>query len=190
MYGADYFDRIVAVLTATGIPVRVGAFGPDGFLPGVSVSDGGLCVDPSHLVAAGDLLHEGGHIAIAPAALRPALGNDLHTTLLAAAADAGMDGPEIEMIDRLGEQMAIAWSYAALRAADLPASCVFFPGSYNLAGADPATLLAMLESGNSFGVDGLARLGMTGNMGVRRLLYDNGLPPFPAMTHWLYGGPA
>jgi hypothetical protein len=184
VYGADVLPIIVEFLNRVGIPTTLGPFGREGFLPGVSVWDGGLRVDPSHLVAAGDLLHEAGHMAVVPAALRRRLGNDLQRSLDAAAAEIGFEGPVLEFIGRLGEPMAIAWSYAALRKAGLPVECVFFPGSYNLNG-DPAHLLHVLETGNSFGIDGLARLGMTGNAGVHRLLFDNGLPPFPHMTRWL-----
>lgn len=187
MHGADQFDAIVAFLNRVGVPVRVGTFGAEGFLPGVTVADGGLRVDPSHLVAAGDLLHEAGHIAVVPRDLRPHLGNDLQGSLAQAAARAGVADADLDLVNRLGEPMAIAWSYAALLAADLPVNCVFFPGSYNLFGANPEALLHLLRSGNSFGVDGLARLGLTGNEGIHRLLFDNGLPPFPQMTRWLNG---
>jgi len=184
MYGAEQFDRIVAFLNDVGVPVTVGNFGPDGFLKGVTVRDGGLRVDPSHLVASGDLLHEGGHIAVVPSRVRMHLTDDLQGSLSTAAETLGVAGPEIDLIKRAGEPMAIAWSYAALLAADVPADCVFFPDSYRLQ-ADPSGLLHALRTGNSFGIDGLARLGLTGNTGYLAMLYDNGLPPFPHMTRWV-----
>jgi len=184
MHRADCFPAIVAFMRRVGVPVEVGEFGPAGFLPGVTVHQGGFRVDPSHLVASGDLLHEAGHMAILPAALRPLMGDNLQTGLLEMAEKAGIQAPGLGMTAMRGEGMAIAWSYAALLAADLPADCIFFPGSYTL-GDRPEGLLALLAQGNTLGVDGLARLGMTGNPGVHRLLYDNGLPPFPAMARWL-----
>ncbi|WP_416573084.1 hypothetical protein [Niveispirillum sp. KHB5.9] len=183
MLAAEHFDRIVDFLRGIGLPVEVGPFGPAGFLPGVTIADGGLRVDPEHLYVSGDLLHEAGHMATVPARLRAGLGNDLETSLRALAGDD--PDPLLRTAIDQTEVMALAWSYAALRALDLPPDTLFFAGGYRMDGEQQVRFLHLLESGNNFGIGHLARLGMTGPCGIMAMLQSNGLPPFPQMTRWL-----
>ena len=75
----DALERILAFLHAIGIEVREAPVSGDAFLPGVRIEDGALVVDRATLRWPGDLLHEAGHIAVTPAALRPALPGVLDT---------------------------------------------------------------------------------------------------------------
>lgn len=183
MLAAEHFDRIVDFLRTVGLPVEVGPFGAEGFLPGVTIRDGTLRVDPEHLYVSGDLLHEAGHMAIVPSRLRPMLGTNLETSLRDVV-DADGD-PLARLALAHTEIMAIAWSYAALRALDLPPETLFFAGGYKMTASQQAHFLSLMENGNYFGILHLASVGMTGPMGVMAMLHANGLPPFPVMTRWL-----
>ncbi|MDG5497137.1 hypothetical protein [Niveispirillum sp. BGYR6] len=183
MLSAEYFDPIVAFLREIGLPVQVGPFGAEGFLPGVTIMDGALRVDPDHLYVSGDLLHEAGHMTIVPARLRAQLGNNLEESLRERLE--GQDDPLARLALQHTEMMAIAWSYAALRALNLPPEVIFFAGGYRLGPEQQQQFVAMLDSGNYFGIAHLARAGMTGPCGIMALLQQNGLPPYPQMTKWL-----
>jgi hypothetical protein len=183
MLAAAYFDRIVDFLRGIGLPVEVGPFGPEGFLPGITIEQGAMRVDPAHLHVSGDLLHEAGHMAPVPSRLRPRLGSNLETTL--GAAVAGDPDPLARAALLHTEVMAVAWSYAALRHLGLPPDVIFFAGGYRMDAAQQAQFLSLMESGNNFGIAHLANAGMTGPCGIMALLQANGLPPFPAMTRWL-----
>lgn len=183
MLGAEHFDRIVDFLRNIGLPVEVGPFGPEGFLPGVTIRQGVMHVDPDHLHVSGDLLHEAGHMAIVPARLRSRLGTNLETSLCEAAGDD--PDPQVQVALKHTEIAAVAWSYAALKALDLPPETIFFAGGYRLDQQQRDRFLYLLETGNQFGIGHLATLGMTGPCGVMALLYQNGLAPFPTMTRWL-----
>ncbi len=64
----DFIARIWLPIAEASLPTTT-------FLPGIMIRDGGLVVDPSQLKWPGDLLHEAGHLAVLPPALR-ALAND------------------------------------------------------------------------------------------------------------------
>ena len=74
---SDALQTIVDFLTSIGIRVRTGSVPADAFLPGLRIVDGGLIFDPAALRWPGDLLHEAGHIATVPSALRPILNDAL-----------------------------------------------------------------------------------------------------------------
>ena len=92
-------ERIVAFLREIGIPVRTAEVPDDTFLPGIEVERGGLLYDEARLTWPGDLLHEAGHIAVAPPAVRELLGGAME------------EPPGVDMAQL--EWGAIAWSYAA-----------------------------------------------------------------------------
>ncbi len=128
--------RIVAFLRLVGIPVEIAMLEGETFLPGVVVAGGGLRVDPSRLTWPGDLLHEGGHVAVGdPARL-----------------DEGVS-------DDPGEEMAaLAWSYAAAVHLGLDASTPFHDGGYRGGGA---ALAEAFSAGGYVGVPLLALWGLT-----------------------------
>jgi len=102
--------RIAAFLCGIGLPVRAGAV-PTSFLPGIAIEGGVLVVDEDRLLYPGDLLHEAGHLALLPRAVR----SGLH-------GDAG-DDPGLEM-------GAIAWSYAAALHLEIDPAIVFHEAGY------------------------------------------------------------
>jgi hypothetical protein len=90
--------KIAGFLTEIGIEVIAARIAEETFLPGILVKNGSLLVDESKLAYPGDLLHEAGHIAVTPGALRTSLN--------------GVVAESDEHIEAL-EAAAIAWSYAA-----------------------------------------------------------------------------
>ena len=153
----DTLERILAFLRAVGIEVREAPVAGDAFLPGVCIEGGALRVDRATLRWPGDLLHEAGHIAVTPAALRPALPGVLDALPVDA------HGGEVE---------ATAWAWAALVAIGLEPAVLFHEGGYH---GRSAGLVQMFSLGVYPGAHGLAKAGMAGGDG----------PPYPAMRRWL-----
>jgi len=110
--------------------VEIGDIREDTFLPGIHPVSGVLRVDLDKLRWPGDLLHEGGHLAL----LTPDQRRQTH-------GDVGDDG---------GDEMgAIAWSYAAAVHLQLDPAIVFHPGGYR---GGSAAILANFASGQPLGV--------------------------------------
>ena len=148
--------RIVAFLRRIGIPVEAAVLDCETFLPGVAVAGGGLRVDPSRLAWPGDLLHEGGHIAVGD----PARADDRVS-----------DDPAEEMA-------ALAWSFAAATHLGLDPSVPFHEGGYRGGGQ---ALVEAFSQGGYFGVPMLALWGLT--MEPRRAKAA-GVPGYPHMLAW------
>lgn len=126
------------------------------FLDGLAVVEGRLLIDPKVPVWPSDLLHEAGHIAVADPDKRP--------TLSQIEPDGG---------DEMG---AIAWSYAASLACDLPLELLFHDGGYR-GGSE-----SLREAFTSGAYVGAPMLGFWG------LCDPHGQPgdhPFPKMKRWL-----
>ncbi|HKE22045.1 MAG TPA: hypothetical protein VKB88_06615 [Bryobacteraceae bacterium] len=104
-------NQITGFLNEIGLPVRLGAVPLETFLPGIHVENGVLVVEEGRLLYPGDLLHEAGHLAVSPSALRGSL--------------SGNTGD-----DPGGEMAAIAWSYAAALHLKLDLTVVFHPAGY------------------------------------------------------------
>ena len=160
----DPTDRIVSFLRDIGIPVRECEVGDGAFLPGVRVVGGGIEFERARLRWPGDLLHEAGHIAVTPPALRPQLpglldGHPAHAP-----------GGEIE---------ATAWAWAALAALGLPAGVLFHEGGYH---GRSASLATTFDLGVYPGAAGLAAAGMTC---LGEQARSSGIAPYPHMIHWL-----
>jgi hypothetical protein len=155
------FDRpetalILSFLGGIGIGVAVDAL-PHSFLPGLTVRDGGLVVDPERLKWPGDLLHEAGHIAVTAPDQRASL-------------SAVPDDP--------GEEMAaIAWSWAAAMAIGL-APEILFHDEYRAGGR---SLIENFSAGRDVGVPMLVWFGMTGGWKPR----EEGCAVYPRMDRWL-----
>jgi len=152
---SDTLTTITSFLRGIGIPVETATLPADGFLPAIAVRDGGLLYDPARLQWPGDLLHEGGHIAMVDPALRPTI------------SDVG-DDPGDEMA-------AIAWSYAAALAIGIDPRIVFHDHGYRGGGSSIAENFAR---GHYFGVP------MLQYYGLARAPRDEG-EPYPAMIKWL-----
>ena len=90
--------KIISFLREIGLSVSVGRVDEASFLPGIAIVDGGLVVDEPNLLYPGDLLHEAGHLALAPAELRGTLSGIVE-----------IPGAIAEIV----EVAAMCWSYAA-----------------------------------------------------------------------------
>jgi hypothetical protein len=136
----------------------------EGFLPGIRVERGVLMVDEARLEYPGDLLHEAGHIAMAPAALRPSLSG-------------AIDVPGLDMASL--EVAAVAWSYAAAVALGIDPVEVFHGGGYR---GKSAGLLTTFGVGVYPGAHLLEAAGLTATPARAEEL---GVEPYPHMLRWL-----
>jgi hypothetical protein len=155
--------RIVAFLENIDLPVRLGEVPEPSLLPGITIQAGGLLIDEARLLYPGDLLHEAGHLAVLP----PAVRSGVH-------GDAGDDGGL--------EMAAIAWSYAAAVHLGLSPSVVFHEAGYR-GGAQ--ALIDNFTAGRYIGVPVLEWIGLTAVDGRAKAL---GVPPYPSMLKWLRDG--
>jgi hypothetical protein len=135
--------RITAFLQEIGIAVTAADL-PRSFLPGLTIEAGGLLVDESRLEYPGDLLHEAGHIAVAPPAVRPSMSGSLDD----------VPGLDTSML----EWAAIPWSYAAALEIGIDPALVFHEGGYH---GHSAGLLRNFEMGVPIGLHLLVDAGMT-----------------------------
>lgn len=159
----DLVDKLLGFLAEIGIPCRLGTV-RDTFLPGIEVENGGLTVDLTTLKYPGDILHEAGHLAVAPADLRPSLSGEVVVP--------NIDPTTLEL-------QAMLWSYAACLYLDIEPSVVFHLHGYH---GRSAGLLTNFELGVFIGVQGLEASGMTlSPRDAERL----GMSPFPVMQKWL-----
>jgi hypothetical protein len=157
--------RIVAFLHSVGLDVRQTDLAPDEcFLPGIRLDRGTVLYDEQALTWPGDLLHEAGHVAVAPPEVRP---------LLSGAADV----PGVDM-GRL-EHAAVAWSYAAALAVGIDPALVFHEGGYR--GRSPG-ILSTFAFGVYPGANLLEEAGMTATGPRAEAL---GVEPYPHMIEWL-----
>lgn len=152
--------RCLAFLDKVGIEVDwVGEGVETQFLDGLAIINGRLLVDPDTPIWPSDLLHEGGHIAVASPEDRPTLG-------------------PLEP-DPTDEMMAIAWSFAAARQCDLPLRQLFHSGGYR---EDSAKLIQSFATGHYIGAPMLGYYGMCADM---RTALEQGVASFPNMIRWL-----
>jgi hypothetical protein len=156
--------RIAEFLSGIGLAVEIAKIDEECFLPGVQVSQGRLQVDECRLLYPGDLLHEAGHLALAPASLRPRLSGNIEVP--------GFDAQTLEC-------GAIAWSFAAACAMALDAAVVFHPDGYQ---GRSEQLLFTFSMGVYIGVAQLEGAGMTVS-GSRAAA--QAVKPYPHMIRWL-----
>jgi hypothetical protein len=158
MFANPLTERIVAFVRRIGIDVRAATLPAATFLPGLAIRHGAILVDEERLAYPGDLLHEAGHIAVAPPEQRaaPALSPD----------------PGDEMA-------ALAWSYAALKHLALDAEVVFHPHGYK--GGGP-WLAETFGAGSYIGLPLLQCYGMTVEP---KGAAARGVEPYPHMLRWL-----
>jgi len=156
--------KIADFLNQIGIEVIPAPIDETTFLPGIEVNQGRLLVDESRLKYPGDLLHEAGHLALAPAAMRGELSGEVNLP------EENMDVIEVQ---------AIAWSYAALVYLKLEPEVVFHEEGYK---GKSEALLLNFRSGFYLGATGLEAAGMTA---MGQAAEDLGVPPYPHMLKWL-----
>ena len=164
MHHADHYRAIVDFIAGIGLDIVEETLSANTFLPGVALHDGGLVVDPAKLVWPGDLLHEAGHLAVLPAAIRGRANDDL-------AEEAG--------IEHASELEAMAWAWAAVIELGLPPEVLIHEGGYNGKSRD---LLQMYAFGVYPGLQGMCAAGMTAAPGFA----PEPLPVrYPQMLRWL-----
>jgi hypothetical protein len=166
--GSSDTGRMIAFLREIGIPVDVVTLRADGFLPGLLVDHGRLVVDLARLRYPGDLLHEGGHIALVEPSLRPLLTTDV-----------GLPGLDMTRL----EHAVVPWSYAAARHLGIDPAVVFHDGGYR---GKARGLLATFAFGVYPGVPMLEELGLTA---APARAAELGVAPYPHMLRWLREAP-
>lgn len=160
----DLAERILQFLRSIGIAVCEAEVADGSFLPGIRIEQGGLRVDRARLRWPGDLLHEAGHLAVVPGAVRRGLD------------DALQDMPDVPCG---GEIEATAWAWAALRHLGLESAVLFHDGGYH---GRAAGLRTTFELGVYLGASGLAAAGLT--LLPAQVVAD-GPPAYPHMLAWL-----
>lgn len=156
--------RIADFLTEIGIEVKHANISEQTFLPGILVANGRILVDETKMTYPGDLLHEAGHLALAPAQLRSSLSGEVV-----------LPGVRMEPV----EAAAMAWSFAALLKLNLDPQVVFHDGGYR---GESKELLLNFSLGVYIGVSGLQEAGLTVT-GAKAV--ELGLPAYPHMIKWL-----
>src|SRR5947209_19755915 len=115
MFQNPITSKIVEFLTAVGIEIVPTRLSGECFLPGIRVESGSLLIDESKLTYPGDLLHEAGHLAIAPGDVRPGLSGEVIIPW------ADMNAVEVQVT---------AWAYAATIHLGLDPKILFHEGGY------------------------------------------------------------
>lgn len=164
MHHAAFFRPIFDFIAHVGIDIAEAPLPADTFLPGIELRGGGIVVDADTLLWPGDLLHEAGHLAVLPAALRK---------------EAHEDQPNAAEVEHAGELEAMAWAWAAAMELGLPADVLIHAGGYNGKSGD---LLQMYAFGVYPGLKGLCATGMTAAPGFTP---DCGPVHYPQMLRWL-----
>jgi hypothetical protein len=157
--------EIADFLRSIGLDVRTADLSHEEcFLPGIRLDRGAVLYDEAALAWPGDLLHEAGHVAVAPPETR---------SLFTGAADV----PGLDM--GVLEHAAVAWSYAAALAVGIDPALVFHEGGYRGRGPD---ILRTFGLGVYPGANLLADAGMAATPGRAEAL---GVAPYPHMISWL-----
>jgi hypothetical protein len=164
MHHPNHYPNIMAFLAGIGLPIVEATLPGDTFLPGIALHAGGLIVDPEKLLWPGDLLHEAGHLAVLPAAVRISANDDLVDTA---------------NIEHAGEIEAMAWAYAAAVAVGLPMEVLIHEGGYK---GRSQEVLSMYGYGIYPGLRGLCETGMTASPGFG---VAAGAVQYPQMLKWL-----
>lgn len=164
MFQSELTGKIAKFLNEIGIRTIPAEFDAETFLPGVMVKNGALLVDEKKLLFPGDLLHEAGHLAVAPADLRQALSDEVAL-------------PEFNL--NVLEAQAITWSYAACLHLEIDPRVVFHKNGYK---GQSEHLLLNFSFGVFVGLNGLEEYGMAFSEAKSR---ENGAPAFPKMQKWL-----
>ena len=157
-------NKIADFLIEIGIAVIAAELEKETFLPGILVKDGKLLVDEAKLTFPGDLLHEAGHLAVAPANLRKSLSDEVIL-------------PDFNL--GVLETQAIIWSYAACLHLGIDPRIVFHKDGYK---GKSESLLFTFSLGVYAGLSGLEENGMAFS---ERKATELGMAPFPQMQKWL-----
>lgn len=155
---SDLLARVIDFIRSHGIEVTEARIDRATLVPGIDIRHGGLVVEEKKMCKPADLLHEAAHLAITPAAARPALDGTITST------------PSEEM-------SAIAWEWAAAKHLDIDPCEVFHDEV--ISGNGP-TLLENFSAGRYVGVPMLQYWRMT----VEKPAAGSDTPPYPHMIRW------
>ena len=155
--------RVMSFLREIGLAVTEVPVPADSFLPGLRIVQGGLQVDLDQLRWPGDLLHEAGHLAVVPAALRASMDDAL---------------AELPPVPHGGEIEATAWAWAALQHLGLPSDVLFHEGGYH---GRSQGLRTTFELGVYLGAAGLVSAGLAATPAQAWA----GAAPYPHLMAWL-----
>lgn len=164
MFQDKLISRIAGFLTEAGIEVMPAQLEQDCFLPGILVLNGKLLVDETKLIYPGDLLHEAGHLAVAPGDVRHSLSGEVM-----------IPGADMDAV----EAQATAWAYAATIHLGLDARVLFHDGGYR---GQSEGLIFTYGAGVYPGAYGLQELGMTAG---REMAGRFGVAAYPHMLKWM-----
>ena len=161
----QYLPPILLFLQKINMPFRLEAITEETFLPGILIKNGTLVLDSNQLKFPGDVLHEAGHIALAPADVRPYLNDPI--------------ADQLDFDAATHEMMTLAWSYAAAIESGTPLEVLFHPEGYK---GQNESILRGFQSGQYIGLPMLQWLGMAYDAHNAAVNNDQ---PFPYMLHWL-----
>lgn len=157
-------DTLISFIRSIGIAIHEGIVDNKTFLPGIEIRNGELIVDRKKLLYPGDLLHEAGHIAVAPANERPRLNEEMIRSSKSREAE---------------EMMAIAWSYAACIHLNVDPLVVFHEQGYKGGGK---SIVENFSQKHYFGLPMLQWIGLTAD---EKRAAELRIAPYPAMIKWL-----
>ena len=164
MFQDQLVNKIARFLTEVGIEVVSSPLEQDSFLPGIHILNGKLFVDETKLIYPGDLLHEAGHLAVAPGNVRHSLSGEVI-----------IPGADMEAV----EVQATAWAYAATIHLGLDARVLFHKGGYR---GRSEGLIFTYGVGVYPGASALEELGMTAGPEMAGRM---GVAVYPRMLRWL-----
>lgn len=147
-----------------GFEVVSAQLGDECFLPGIVVENGRLLVDETKLIYPGDILHEAGHLALAPSEIRQTLTGEVIIP------NENMDAIEMQVT---------AWAYAAIINLGLAPQILFHQGGYK---GKSESLIFTFSMGIYPGAFGLENLGLTACGENAKKLE---VAPYPNMLKWL-----
>jgi len=164
MFENELNKKIAQFLNEIGIRTIPAKLDSETFLPGILVKNGALLVDEEKLSFPGDLLHEAGHLAVAPADLRAELSDEVI-----------LPGVNLEVL----ETEAILWSFAACIYLEIDPRIVFHASGYK---GKSESLLFGFSLGMFPGLKGLEENEMAFSSIKAQ---EKGVEPFPKMQKWL-----
>jgi hypothetical protein len=137
-----YLARIEHFLKEIGIDYHISNDDFDSFLGGIKIEHGKWKINLRNLMCLGDILHEAGHLACIPSALRLQANDDIKESL----------GEEFTF-----EMGVIAWSVLATKHLGIPLSEIFHQDGYN---GNAEWLLEQYSSNNYIGLPLLQWMGL------------------------------
>lgn len=163
-FSGEVTRRLADFISEIGLEIASVELSSKTFLPGILVANGKILADETKLTYPGDLLHEAGHLALAPGELRSSLSGEV-----------ALPGVRMEAV----EVAVIAWSYAAILHLGLDPRVVFHAGGY---GVESERVMQNFTLGVYIGVNVLQDAGLAA-IGGKAI--ELGVPPYPHMIKWL-----